>query len=145
MNARRFTYRTMLAAAVLAVTISGCTSTDPTPPAPAPTWLQSTTSQPTATLPPSMIATTIDAMEVGDYGYTVPWAMWVDMNNHMWLNPRYPVGSKGGTQNMRVERRSDGFHVWPPAGEEYIPTDEPGYYGQGDSEWIRVVAIEGVR
>lgn len=122
-------------AVLLAATAGGCTSTEPTPP---PTSMQTT-------LPASMHARTIDTMEVGDFGYVVPWAMWVDTESRMWLNPKYPLGHLEGTSTMRVERRDDGFYVWLSADSEYIPTEEPHYYGQEDLEWIRVVAVEGER
>lgn len=128
--------RITLVVAALAVAVSGCTSTEPAPTPPPSTSL-------TSTLPASMHAKTADTLKVGESGYMVPWAAWVDTNSRMWLSPKHRVGPQKGTSTMRVERRSDGFHVWPPPGAEYTPTEDPFIVGVEDSEWIPVVAIEG--
>lgn len=131
-------------ALLAAIAIGGCTAPGAPAPTATPTWTVS--SGPAETLPSSMHERTIDSLEVGESGYTMSWAMWVDLNSNMWLNPKYPVGAEVvGTSNMRVERRGDGFHVWPPSDAKYTPEEEPGYVGGANLEWIRVVAIEGVR
>lgn len=124
-------------ALIAAATIAGCSTTATPDPTPLP---QTATVD---TMPSSRYEKTIDSMKVGESGYTTPWAMWVDLDSHMWLHPKYPVEpSIEGTVDMRVERRDDGFHVWPPADEKYTPVKEPHYAGEEGLEWIRVVALE---
>jgi hypothetical protein len=51
----------------------------------------------------------IKHMNVGEYGYTVPWALSIDEFGRVWLNTCYPVsGESGGTVQMRVERIGHG-------------------------------------
>lgn len=84
----------------------------------------------------------IATMVVGDSGYTTPWAMWVDSDRLCWLHPRYDLHQQpGGTVKMRVERRSDGWHVWPPRGETWRPTDHHGFHGDSDPEFVPVVEL----
>jgi hypothetical protein len=40
-----------------------------------------------ATLPVAALESTLDAMRVGDHGFTVPWAMDVDSERRCWLRP----------------------------------------------------------
>ena len=54
-------------------------------------------------------------MNVGDIRYIVPWGMVVDNNRNCWLIPSYSVDTRpGGTVEMKIERREDGFHAWMP-------------------------------
>jgi hypothetical protein len=56
------------------------------------------TAQPQATLPPDMLALTIGHMNVGETGWTVSWAMWVDAERRLWLIPTQTVSpNPGGT------------------------------------------------
>lgn len=96
---------------------------------------------PQATLPTDMEEATIDSMAVGGTAYTVSWAMWIDAQRRAWLNPKYGVSYRHGTLKMRVERRRDGYHVWPPSDARYQPVETPGYVGQTDLRWIPVVEI----
>jgi hypothetical protein len=67
-----------------------------------------------ARLPEKSREATLATMEPGCRRYTVPWAMRADKDGRMWLNLNYQAhGSPGGTVSMRVERREDGYHVWP--------------------------------
>lgn len=55
---------------------------------------------------------TLAEMEVGDVAYTVPWAMVIDSDRYCWLQSSFASHAQpGGTMQMRVERREDGFHV----------------------------------
>lgn len=86
-----------------------------------------------AILPEQFEYMTINKMVVGDSGYTVPWAMWVDKSRNCWLHPDYTLSAKpGGTVEMRVEKRKNGFHVWLAPGENYSPSSEPGFVGTVD-------------
>ena len=76
-----------------------------------------------ARLPEDLEGKTIDSMVTGEIGYTTPWGMWVDKHRKCWLNPTYTVSENPeGTSRMRVELRSDGYHVWPPSGESWKPS-----------------------
>lgn len=73
-----------------------------------------------AILPEHMEGPSIDGMMVGESAWTVPWAMCADSNRALWLNGAYPIYREpGGTVAMRVERRSDGYHVWRVEGHRY--------------------------
>lgn len=65
-------------------------------------------------------------MALGDVAYTTGWAMEVDGDRACWLRPNYSAEPRpGGTVSMRVERRVDGFHVWPARGYAYDIGDVP--------------------
>lgn len=67
-----------------------------------------------ATLPEEMgtASRSIAAMDVGDIGWTVPWAMFADDERRLWLNGRYALHAQpGGTAVMAVWRGEDGWHV----------------------------------
>lgn len=75
---------------------------------------------PHATLPPSLEEPTIGKMIVGQNGYTVPWAMWADTDRRCWLKASFPcLPTMSGTVRMYIERRTDGYHVWPPHDEQH--------------------------
>jgi hypothetical protein len=85
---------------------------------------------------------TIENMAVGDRRYTTPWGMWVDMSMDCWLHPNYPAYEKpGGTVRMPIERREDGYHVWPPSDESYRPSHKSGFVSSGPVEFIPVAQI----
>lgn len=68
-------------------------------------------------------ATPINAMEIGDYGYAVHWALRVDDEGRCWLKPTYNISRPaGGTALMLVERLDDGFHVYPLATDSRYET-----------------------
>lgn len=73
-----------------------------------------------AMLPESAESRTIAGMLVGETAYTVPWAMWVDSDRRLWLNPRYDRHTRrGGTVQMRIRRTSRGFVVHGAPGHAY--------------------------
>lgn len=73
-----------------------------------------------AKLPAALQTPVTGNMQVGQAGYTVAWAMLADMKGQLWLKPEYDVKPQPhGTAQMRVERREDGYHVWPASGETY--------------------------
>jgi hypothetical protein len=95
-----------------------------------------------ATLPDDMEASTIETMMTGEIAYTTPWGMWVDSQRRCWLHPKYTASRHpGGTVSMRVEKRDDGYHVWPPRGEKYQPSDEPGYMSPSDTQYLPVAEL----
>lgn len=75
-----------------------------------------------ASLPEDLEPENLEHMQVGDVAFTVPWAMRVDRERRCWLAPTYPAHeAPGGTVQMRVERRDDGYHAWPPGDERWQP------------------------
>jgi hypothetical protein len=87
----------------------------------------------------------LSAMRPGRVRYTVPWAMWADLDGSLWLHPDYGSTSQPqGTSSMRVEVRDDGYHVWPPRGEDYKPQAEAGYVGSPSRQFIPVAVLEDV-
>jgi hypothetical protein len=95
-----------------------------------------------ATLPEDLEGATVDSMMTGQAAYMVPWGMWVDRDRHCWLHPKYTISSHlGGTFEMRIELREDGYHVWPPQGETWSTQQEPGFVSPTDTEYIPVVEL----
>ncbi len=57
----------------------------------------------------SRVAKLIRDMRPGETGYTVPWAMEVDLDFHGWLRTYFTVSSRPvGTLSMLVRRSNDG-------------------------------------
>jgi len=99
---------------------------------------------PQARLPKALHAPTIATMKFGQTRYTVPWAMWADHDELLWLHPDYEVTPRPmGTSSMRLELRDDGYHVWPVRGHGYSPQAEAGYCGSASQSFIPVAALEG--
>jgi len=97
-----------------------------------------------ARLPVALTGSVIATMDFGRACYTVPWAMWSDMQGRLWLHPDYDTTTAPhGTMSMRVELREDGYRVWPVRGHAYRPRAEPGYYGTPSRPFIPVAVIEG--
>jgi hypothetical protein len=95
-----------------------------------------------ALLPKSLEEAKIGGMCTGDGGWAVPWAMWVDRERRCWLHPNYTIHAhRGGTVQMRVELRGDGYHVWTAADHRYDLNDEPGYVSPSDTEYLPVVEL----
>ena len=87
---------------------------------------------------------TIATMGFGQTCYTVPWGMWADRDELLWLHPDYAVTPRpAGTSTMRVELRDDGYHVWPVRGHGYTPQNAAGYAGSPSQPFIPVAALEG--
>ena len=82
-----------------------------------------------ATLPDTAATVThLRDMQIGDTGYTVPWAMSVDRDRKCWLRASYTIDTQpGGTVQMRVTRREDGYHVWLVDGHAYDPVELPAF------------------
>jgi hypothetical protein len=92
-----------------------------------------------ATLPQAYRESTISAMHVGQTVFTVPWAVWVDHDMLCWLHPGYSVDSgPGGTVQMQVTRKADGYHVWGVRGFSYSPQQTAHYVGADGTEFIPV-------
>lgn len=68
-----------------------------------------------ARLPASKQEEVIADMQPGDSGWTMPWAMYADNDNALWLNGSYTIHAQpGGTVEMRV---------WRDAGDGYWRVD----------------------
>jgi hypothetical protein len=75
-----------------------------------------------ATLTASMTGSTIASMQPGEATYVFPWAMYADADRKLWLHGDYRTRDRfWGAETMRVERRADGYHVWPVPGRKYMP------------------------
>jgi hypothetical protein len=94
-------------------------------------------------LPDKYIQKEIQNLKIGEFGYTVPWAMWVSLNGKCYLNPQYSVEkTRGGTVQMKITRTKEGYIVdilgcqdyrWPKG-------KKPAYVGQ-NGPWIPVKKI----
>ncbi len=82
-------------------------------------------------LPDHMEEDTIERMNIGDLGYTTPWAMYAERDRKMWINGNYTISkSPFRTMQMLVKRMSDGIEVDLSTirGEKYSP-DGAGFIG----------------
>ncbi len=96
-------------------------------------------------LPDHMEEDTIERMELGDTGYTVPWAMYVERDRSMWINGKYTVSQgPGGTVHMLIKRMSDGVEVdsstigdqrFSPGGSSFV----------GGSNAMPVTLVSGIK
>jgi hypothetical protein len=67
---------------------------------------------PNATLPSEYRPFTVADLGIGASGWVVPWALIVDSENRMWINPRHTVASdRQGMSSVFVSRWHDGYHV----------------------------------
>ena len=90
-----------------------------------------------ATLPGEYVEHTLANLRVGESTWTVPWAMDVDDERRCWLTPSFTGHpTPGGTVQMLVERREDGYHVWLAPDYKYHPTG-----GRSGSAGIPVVKL----
>jgi hypothetical protein len=67
-----------------------------------------------ATLPEGLAGAdhSIASMDIGESGWTVPWAMYHDKQRRLWLNGSYTVTFRpGGTAEMYIKRDEAGWHV----------------------------------
>lgn len=93
-------------------------------------------------LPSYRIEATIATMNPGDRGYTVPWAITVDLDNNMWINGQYTIHpDTGGTVQLLVVRTEDGVKVAERGLGHYTPTDSWSYVG-GDKANDRLPVVE---
>ena len=80
-------------------------------------------------LPGELTQLLIAHMKVGDSGYTVPWAMWADVNGDLWIHGGYPVWSEsGGTGHMHIERTETDMRVRKSTIGDYKYTPEARKY-----------------
>lgn len=85
----------------------------------------------------------ISRMPMGKVFYTVHWAMWVDLDRNLWLNPEYNFREKPeGTASMAIIRNEDGYHVKIKDDEKYSPVEQPSY-SQTNRKWIPVSTLNG--
>jgi hypothetical protein len=99
-----------------------------------------------ARLPESRMETTIGAMPIGASGYTVPWAMWPDMDGKLWINGHYPIDRvPGGTVSMLVTRHEHGYEVDISEGHaaefRWCPGSADSFVGGADA--LPVVSVKG--
>ncbi len=88
-----------------------------------------------ARLPEDRTEDSIGTMSIGESGYTVPWAMWPDMDGALWINGHYPIHrNPGGTVSMLVTRTTHGYEVdvtkghaaeyrWSPSSKDSFVSD----------------------
>lgn len=63
-------------------------------------------------LPDHLEEATIADMEIGESGWTVPWAAFADPNGRMWINGSYTIHkNSGGTVGMLVVRKKSGYLI----------------------------------
>jgi hypothetical protein len=88
---------------------------------------------------------TLANMRVGQTCFTLPWAMWVDLDMECWLHPDYPAHDVSyGSARMLVRHQADGYHVCPPSGAAYRPSEIHGYASEDDTRWLPVVSVEPI-
>lgn len=84
-------------------------------------------------IPPHGKASTdrsIATMDVGEKGWTVPWAMYHDKKRQLWLNGSYTVHTRPwGTVKMLVRRDDAGWHVDTEKVASGFQLSEAGYTG----------------
>jgi hypothetical protein len=76
-------------------------------------------------------------MVVTEVAWVVPWALWKDHREQLWLSPTYTAGgSYAGSQTVRVHRKADGYWVFREPGsggikvqglrpEDDVPDESP--------------------
>jgi len=79
---------------------------------------------PVATMPERFLRQPEDligGMRIGDSGYAVSWALSVAENGTCWLRSDYSIhATPGGTVQLLIQRRQDGYHVTLPAYSDYV-------------------------
>lgn len=99
-----------------------------------------------AILPQERYEPTIAEMSIGESGYTVPWAMWPDMDGRLWIAGAYTLhDNPHGTAAMKVTRHKDGYEVDIRSGHaaeyRWTPTDQGGSQFVGGTEALPVVEV----
>ncbi len=97
-------------------------------------------------MPPEYMERTIRDMTPGESGWTVPWAITVDIDRTMWVNGAYSIERESvGTARTRIERTSNGVAVWRDGLGKYTPSDVWPYMGSDPRrDRIPVVELKGV-
>lgn len=79
-------------------------------------------------------------MKRGDVGFTHPDALILDINGRGWINASWRVDeSPGEIPLMKIERRTDGFYVWP-IGRYLLGVYTSLSYGERDV-YVKVVRM----
>ncbi len=85
-------------------------------------------------------------MKVGESGYTVPWAMWVDLDGNCWLNENYTIqGTPGGTVQLKITRVTEGYiaHINDMKdNERWQKVEDPCFMSPNEVIWGKVVGFE---
>lgn len=64
-------------------------------------------------LPAELEKRTINKMKSGEHGFTLPWAIEVDTNRDMWIDPDFPVFNQArGTAHLEIIRRDNDVLVF---------------------------------
>jgi len=91
-----------------------------------------------AKLPQDKEENTIGKMKVGETGYTVPGAMWVDQERNCWLNEDYTIHKeRGGTVQLKIERLKEGYIAYindSNINHKWNPVSSPSYAGSEESK-----------
>lgn len=99
-----------------------------------------------AKLPQDKEENTIGKMKVGETGYTVPWAMWVDKERNCWLNEDYTIHKgRGGTVQLKIERLKEGYIAYindKNLNEKWNPTSSPGYCTPEEKLYGKVIGFD---
>lgn len=96
-----------------------------------------------AKMPQQFLQKELGDLKIGESCYTMPWAMWIDLEGRCWLNPRYPVDEKPrGTVKMYVFRKQAGYYVniWNCKDHGWQRVKQPSFVGQS-GPWIPVVQL----
>lgn len=71
---------------------------------------------------------TIDQMNIGQYGYTVPWGVFVLPDHSTWIHPKYTFyDSPGGTVSLKIQKLHDGYAIFPSEPDHKWLPGEPCY------------------
>lgn len=79
-------------------------------------------------------------MCIGELGFTVPWALWVDEENECFINEDFEISqSSGGTVQLKIKKTVNGYiayiydvkYKWSPCAQHgFLNTDESLCYGR---------------
>ena len=77
-----------------------------------------------ATLPRDLEYTTVNTMQLGERRWTSSRTMLVKPDRSLWLHGDYEVVIEQSRHHtMCIERRADGYHVWPDPRQTYRVRD----------------------
>ena len=75
-----------------------------------------------AKLPADKKKKTIGDMEVGESGYSVPWAIKINKNMVAWLDADYTIrNQKSGAADTKITKEAEGYAVEVPTSERFTP------------------------